>query len=174
MIVLVAQSGDVSALTLAWIAALASLLGVAVGAVLGGAVDLWVASRQEVKQAKVGARLVRVDLALAAGHLKQATEDSQWWQFFDTSMEAWDQYRAPLAARLDDDAFEHVTQSVCELARFGSEMRRTPSLAAGDAFVDLGSAVVESLANARRNATTAYNDLAGLAGGERVALLHGD
>jgi hypothetical protein len=174
VIVLVAQSGDVSALTLAWIAALASLLGVAVGAVLGGAVELWVASRQEAKQAKVGARLVRVDLSLAADHLREAAASGQWWQFFDTSMEAWDVYRAPLAAQLDGDAFEHVTQSVYELARFGSEMRRTPSLMGGEAFVNLGSAAVESLAKARRNATTAYNDLAGLAGGERVALLHGD
>ena len=46
------------------------------------------------------ARLVRLDLALAASQLKAAEDEGTWWVFYSTHMEGWESHRASLAARL--------------------------------------------------------------------------
>jgi hypothetical protein len=57
---------------------------------------------RERREAKVGARLVRTDLALAASHLKNAEDDGKWWPFYRLSMGAWSSYRSALAAVLNE------------------------------------------------------------------------
>jgi hypothetical protein len=65
---------------------------------------------------KAGARLVRLELALAASQLRDAEEDRKWWAFYSTSMPAWSRYDDVLARRLSSEDFDVVTQSVGELA----------------------------------------------------------
>jgi hypothetical protein len=105
--------------------------------------------------------------------LQDAEESGLWWAFFDTRIGAWEQYRAALADRLSDDSWEHVTQSVYELTRFSESMRATPALSSGKTGkVTLGPESRKSVATMSSNATSAFNDLAKLSGGEVVELLH--
>ncbi len=147
-------------------------LGALIGATAGGFVDFTLERLREGRDAKVGARLVRLDLALAAGQIKDAEGTGQWWVFFDTTMEGWAAHRASLAARLSDSDFEAVTQSVAELERFGADMKQAP-LEPGASFRTLSPTSVAALNTMRRNATLAYNALAKLAKGDQSAeLLH--
>ena len=162
---------QVSAETVALIAAAGAALGALIGAASGGVVEFLLDRAREKRDAKVGARLVRLDLALAASQLKAAEGEGKWWVFYSTSMEGWEAHRTSLAARLDDDDFETVTQSVAELQRFGVQVKQmTP--AQGRSFHDLGlSAAV--FGRMRENATNAYNALAKLAKQRPVqGLLH--
>jgi membrane protein YqaA with SNARE-associated domain len=64
----------VSAETVALIAAGGTAVGALIGSTTGGLVDFWLDRARERRRAKVGARMVRADLALAASRLK-AMED---------------------------------------------------------------------------------------------------
>jgi len=98
--------------------------GALIGATTGGIVDFVLERLREKRDAKVGARLVRLDLALAASQIRSAEADGKWWVFFNTTMHGWEAHRTSLAARLNEDAFEAITQSVAELQRFGADMDR--------------------------------------------------
>jgi len=165
-------SGGISAETAAWIAVVGTALGALIGATTGGLVDFVLERLREARDAKVGARLVRLDLALAASQMKEAEDTGQWWVFFDTKMEGWAAHRASLAARLSDEDFETVTQSVAELERFGADMKQAP-LEPNTSFRALSPSSIAPLRKMRTNATLAYDALARLAKGERSAgLLH--
>jgi hypothetical protein len=159
--------------TVAWIAAAGATAGALVGATVGGLVDYALDRLRERRDAKVGARLVRLDLALAARQLKEAEQDGKWWVFFNTRMPGWEKHRVSLTARLEHDDFERVTQAVAELERFGEDMKQAP-LDTGASFRTV-SPSTGALRTMRSNATAAHNALAKLAGGERLPdghLLH--
>jgi hypothetical protein len=165
--------GDVSAEAVAWIAAGGAVAGALIGSAAGGVVDFLLERQRERRDAKVGARLVRLDLALAADQLKQAEGDGQWWVFFSTSMPGWEGHLASLSARLDERDFEVVTQSVAELQRFGADMKQAP-LEPGASFRLVNTPEsLKALHKMRVNATKAYNALAKLAKqGTVEGLLH--
>lgn len=165
----------ISTETVAWIAAAGASGGALVGATAGGVVDFGLDRLRERREAKVGARLLRLDLALAASQLKDAEDDGKWWVFFNTRMPGWQAHRDSLTARLRHGDFETVTQSVAELERFGEDMKQAP-LDSGASFRTVARSK-DSIRRMRSNATHAYNALAKLSGGERVPgekLLHED
>lgn len=164
---------QVSAQTVAWIAVIGATGGALIGATAGGLVDFLLERARERRDAKVGARLVRLDLAVAADQIKAAEGEYKWWTFYNTRMEGWQAHRASLAARVDDDDFELITQAVAELQRFHEDMQQAP-LVPDASFRLLSPTSVEALQRMRRNATVAYNALATLAKGKTVeGLLHG-
>jgi len=166
------SSGGVGIEAAAWIAVVGTALGALIGATSGGLVDLVLERMREARDAKVGARLVRLDLALAASQMKDAEDTGCWWVFFDTKMDAWAAHRASLAARLSDQDFETVTQAVAELERFSADMKQAPR-DPDASFRTLSPASQEALLTMRGNATLAYNALARMARGEGSAeLLH--
>jgi hypothetical protein len=166
--------GEVSGETAAWIAVLGALGGGLIGATAGGLVDFILERVRERREAMVGARIVRSDLAMAASQLKPAEADGKWWVYFETPMEGWEAHRTALSASLTPEQFEVVTQAVVELERFGKMMEVAP-IAPGASYREVASATsVKALRTMRSNATAAFNTLQGLAGGERITegLLH--
>ena len=164
--------GDAAVETVAWIAAAGAVLGALIGASTGGAVDFVMERMREGRDAKVGARLVRLDLALAASQLKQTEEDGRWWVFFNTRMDGWAVHKTSLTARLDNDDFETVTQAVAELERFGADMRQAP-LEEGASFRVIPDSALPQIRAMRTNATKAFNALAPIAEGATTnRLLH--
>jgi hypothetical protein len=163
----------VSTETVAWIAAGGAVAGAAIGSAVGGVVRFVLDYAGSRGKAKAGARLVRLELALAASRLNDAENEQQWWRFYTTSMEAWDRYDDVLARRLSSDDFDLVTQSVGELADFGDQMRRAMDTHSTAPWIALSDKQVEAMHTARSNATAAYNALAKRAKQEKVnGLLH--
>jgi hypothetical protein len=149
----------VSGETAAQIAALGAVGGALVGVTGGGVVDFVLDRLREGRDARVGARLVRLDLAVASDQLQSAERDGKWWVFFNTTMSGWEAHKTSLAARLQDDDFEAVTQAVAELGRFGVDMQRAP-LEPNTTFRLVDAAPLHAM---RVNATTAHTALAKLA-----------
>jgi hypothetical protein len=163
----------VDAAGVALIAVGGTALGALVGAAAGGLVDYLLEERRDQREAKVGARLTRLDLALAASQLKFAEDDGKWWVFYDTDMSGWAERRAFLAAKLSKEDFETVTQSVAELERFGKKIQQAP-IPPGLAYRGVVNSKA-SLNTMRVNATKAYNALAPLAeADEETGTLHDD
>src|SRR5438105_11466197 len=96
----------------AFIAAGGAVVGALIGSVAGGAVDFSMERVRERRRAKVGARMVRVDLTLAASRLKAIEDERKWWDFYDFPMSAWSVYEDALAARLSSEELKPVTQAV--------------------------------------------------------------
>lgn len=163
--------GDVSGETAAWIAVVGALGGALIGATVGGIVDFILERVRERREALVGARLVRDDIAIAASLLKEAEDDGKWWVWFETPMDGWHAHRTALGARLTPEEFEVVTQSVVELERLGKAMDQSP-IQPGSGYRDIPAA--DKLRVMRGDATAAFNTLQRLAGGERIdtGLLH--
>lgn len=162
----------VSAETVAYIAAGGTAVGALIGATAGGVVDLLMARSTVKRRAKVGARLVRGDLAMAASHLRSAEKDGRWWVYYDTNMQAWEEYRDALADRLNDADMETVSQSTMELAHFHEKLERAPEPPAGYRSLPKSGPALRIM---RENATKAWNALAGPAEGETITgLLHED
>src|SRR5262249_14806907 len=70
-------AGDVSAETVAWIAVGGTAIGALLGSTTGGVVDFVLERLRERREAMVGARLVRLDLAMAGPFLKGFGEDGR-------------------------------------------------------------------------------------------------
>ncbi len=148
--------------TIAWIAVAGTALGALIGSASGGVVEFVLDRLREKRAAKVGARLVRVDLALAASQLKAAEDEHEWWVFYSTRMDAWEQHAAALAARLSEEDCQVVTQAVGELKRFDSDMKQAP-VDPGKSFRTLSRPEsIKALHTMRENATRAYNALSKL------------
>ncbi len=164
--------------TVAYIAAAGTAVGALIGAATGGVVSFRLDRAREKRRAKVGARLVRLDLSLLASALRDAEHDQRWWVFRDDDVLAsWSEYAEAIAPRLSPQDFEDVTQSMSDLTRFSREIRRTPR-PANQPYWDLDRPKMqEALVKWRAEATKAHNALAGLAGEKPLAegeVLHQD
>jgi hypothetical protein len=165
-------TGEVSGETAAWIAATRAVLGGLIGAVAGAFARYGLDVLRQRREAKVGARLVRLDLTLAGGQMKDAEGTGQGWVFFSTRMDAWTAYQASLVGALKEREFEIVTQSISELERFESDMKQAP-LVPGATYRQLSDGSREALRRMRENATAGYNALAKLANAsETPGLMH--
>jgi hypothetical protein len=167
-----AQAKTVDPVTVALITACGALFGVLVGGVLNGLMSRWVESRRIKRDARIGARLVRLDLSEAAFHMKNAEGSCEWTWLHDPSPAAWERYSDALADRLADDAWQDVTASISQLFRLSDVMRVYPTHGSGSLTIKLEADTIEVLAAMRRDVTKAYNRLAPLAGGTTVNLLH--
>jgi hypothetical protein len=168
---------QVSAETVAWIAAAGTAAGALIGSSAGGVVQFVLDRARERRRAKAGARLVRLDLSLIASALRDSEHDLKWWVFRDeTVLASWEQYAEAIAPRLTPEQFEDVTQAVGELTRWVREIRKT-SRDESEPYWTLPPSMVENLKTFRENATKAHNALADLAGEKPLPereLLHED
>jgi hypothetical protein len=96
-------------------AAIFGLLGVVVGGLLNGAAGYWLGRRKEQAEAKVGARLVRVELNEQLGYLGRVVEERRLDQH-PPGVGQWEAYRAILARELDDRDWAVVAECYIELA----------------------------------------------------------
>lgn len=165
--ILVAQQG-VSAITVAWIAVAGTLLGSLIGATAGGVVDYILERNQTRKRAMVGARLVRLDLSVAAQKMKFAETDRTWVRHYDTAMIAWSKYEDALAHELDGESFKVISEAAIGLAWFDETFLGT--LKDTDHF-ELNEKSVTQIEGLRKEITKAYNTLASLACEPTVDLL---
>ena len=160
----------VSTETVAFIAASGAIAGALVGSVAGGVGDFRLERAREKRRAMVGARMVRAELATAAGRLKAIEDEGVWWDFYEFPMRAWATYEDALTARLED--VETVTQAVMGLTVISERMAKRPRTGPP------GSTPVtdtDAVHRVRGDATAAHNALAKLAGSEPVVgLLHDD
>jgi hypothetical protein len=160
----------VSTESVALIAAAGTAVGALIGSATGGVMDFWLDRARERRRAKVGARMVRAELAMAASRLKAIEDEKKWWNFYEFPMPAWSVYEDALTARLKPDKLEPVTQAVLGLRVVTDAARaagRHPTLPY-QPYED--SATVRRV---REEATAGYNALASLAGERKVSgLLH--
>ena len=161
--------------TVAWIAAAGTAVGALIGSASGGAVEFGLERLRQGRLARIGARLLRVELAFAASLIKLVENDSKWWVYYDMEMPAWEKYQDPLAGRLNAEEFEAVAQSVGELRELWDKVRKAPR-PEGRQYWTLGDDSVSSAHVLREHATEAYNALARVAKQERIegCLLHDD
>jgi hypothetical protein len=161
----------VSTEAVALIAAGGTAVGALIGSVAGGAVDFSLDRARERRRAKVGARLVRVDLALASSRLKSMEDERKWWDFYEFPMPAWGLYEDALTARLTSDELEPVTQAVGGLRAMTDAARVAPREPTGLGYQVLDKTV--DIKGVREQATAAYNALGRLADEAKVSgLLH--
>jgi hypothetical protein len=142
------------------VTALATLAGVIVGAVVGGWVNYKLERRREKAQGRAGARLVRMDLAIAAEQLKDAYAEAMWWPFYNVRLESWDRYRDVIAIAVGANDWVTVSQSAIELQHTDEGFRKMPAADKARALTERSEA---DLANMRTNAIKAFNALAKLA-----------
>jgi hypothetical protein len=155
-------------ITTALITAGATLLGVMVGAVLGGLIDYRLARRREQAEGRAGARLLQVNLSEAGPLLAAAERDSTWLATAVLRTDAWNQYRGVMASVLDASRWETVAKAMGALQELEADIQQATVGAEGYfGSVDLPRRMAVKAGQARRDARQAYNALADLAGTER-------
>lgn len=83
-----------------WVVPLAALLGIIVGALLQGAVNLWLDERRESKRERAALRLLGQDLLRAESMIRTAVHRQEWWPAtWTVASSAWETQRELLAAR---------------------------------------------------------------------------
>ena len=89
--------------TVALIAAGGAILGALIGAASGGVVDYLLERQREKRRAKIGGRLVRLDLREVVTTLRGAETTGRWAPAVGLAMRAWPQYQDALSAQLSTD-----------------------------------------------------------------------
>lgn len=102
----------VSTETVALIAGGAGVLGGVLGALAGGVPDYLLQRGRSNARAKAGARLLRTDLAVAAGILGRAAIERVWDVGIVPRIEVWEEYRDTLALALGQDQWQQVERAV--------------------------------------------------------------
>src|SRR3954471_3673192 len=93
------------------------LIGVLIGAALGGTVDYQLAKRAE---ARAAARVLQVELRNAATSLREAEEVGYWFPTTTITIDAWREHRRLLAAVLDTVSWQRVATGIQSLNEFGA------------------------------------------------------
>jgi hypothetical protein len=120
--------------------AIGAIGGALVGSTAGGIVDWLLGIRREKALAKAGARLIAGEIAAAESQLAAAQHSGKWRAFYGMPIDSWAEYRDILAVRLSQPQFD------------------------ADGFVSINPEKIEPI---RREAATAFNALAELAGHDR-------
>jgi hypothetical protein len=147
--------------------AIGAVGGALVGATAGGLIDWFIGARREMALAKVGARLVAAEIAASESQLAVAQHSSQWWAFYGVSIASWAEYRAVLAVKLSQADFEAVSQGVMVLESIRQKMPETPNFKEQTAKSGFVQVDPQKIVPMRKEAASAYNALAGLAGHDR-------
>jgi hypothetical protein len=112
------------------------LLGVVVGGVLTGGVNLWLERRREAAEARAARRLLRAEVSDALAGVERALDEGKWpiaWK--KTWAQSWSTYRRPLAAGMPSRNFDAVAASYARMellqAGFAAE-RDDRSLSSSD------------------------------------------
>ena len=125
-----------------------------IGAVVGGVVNYWLERRREKAQGRARARLVRMDLAIAADQLKQAYAEAMWWPFYAVALESWSRYRDVIAIALGADAWVTVSHSAMELQRLDERFRESPAASSPRALTENSKAELPPCAATRSRRST--------------------
>lgn len=145
---------------------IAAVAGALVGATAGGIVEVAMENRREAKLAKAAARLMAADLKAADVQLRDLESDGKWWRHYDLSISNWAEHRSVLATRLDSDSFAVVSELVVTFQSMSEHVPRSPSFQKPETvFVEIEASNIAVL---RKGAASAYNELAPLAGYDRV------
>jgi hypothetical protein len=110
--------------------AIVGLLGVVVGVLLGGGVQLLVSWWERKAQSKRAARLLWGDCQLcreAVGWLKQ-DDPRQWYPASMPALDGWRKHREALAGAMDGPAFQTVDQAFYEVARLEAWIEHSDEL----------------------------------------------
>jgi hypothetical protein len=126
--------------------ALFGLLGVLVGGVLGGGVQVAVAARERRQEARAAARLVFRDLWLAQDMLEAATRAETWWDpGFAIPLDDWRTYRKALASALPAEAWTTVDGAFHGLRVIEDARRQDVEADADDHFEAVQERIPEDL-----------------------------
>jgi hypothetical protein len=163
---ILAAATETDSTKVAIIAAAAALLGGVLGAVAGGISDFFLERRREKVEVRVGARLVRSELASLAEMCAIAASDGRWRLTWDTSVPRWGEYGPILAAHLSGDdwtmvdtpvrALRALSAGIAKLDAHGNPTTLTP---------ELGPAAVQGMTQLREQLRLAYNALSTLSRG---------
>jgi hypothetical protein len=166
--------------TNALITAGATLLGVLIGATLGGIIDYRLARRREQSEGRAGARLVQDDLKKCTTTLTWIRRQQAWYAPYGLPTEAWTQYRGVLASVLDRSSWsdaaaaasmlQELLEITRDLQRAADEAGHLPEAHGELSFPHQGFAE-SRIDEAFPVLLKAYNALAPLAETERLAAL---
>ncbi len=148
--------------------AIGAVGGALVGATAGGIVDWLLGLRRERASAKAGARLVAGDIASAESQFAVTEASGEWWGFYGHPITSWGTYRDVLAIKLSNADFENVSQAVTVLESLRQKLPASPR--GQDEIGKQGFLKIDdpsTFTPVRRQAATAYNALAELAGHAR-------
>jgi hypothetical protein len=149
-------------------AVIGAIGGALVGSLAGVIGEAWLRGRGERHRAKVGARLLRVDLEFARAIIDEVLADDQhrWYDYFSFNSANWETYGDTLAARLEADDFKAVTTGVVVLRKTFSAIPAAPNFP-NERWMALPPGSVEGLRGMRREASIAHAALAAVGGFER-------
>ncbi|SRR5579863_172867 len=101
-------------------AAAIGLIGVIVGALLAGVVNLVLDRRRRIAEARIAARLIDVELKSAETKINSAVGAAHWW-IGDLLREAWRKHQSRLATNVSADALEAVAEAYALCAGLNDE-----------------------------------------------------
>jgi hypothetical protein len=161
-----------------WLTPVATLAAVFVGAFLSWLAQRALTTRREEGETKAAARMLAGDLAMRASRLKDmVVDDPHWYGFDDLRLPyCWDRGAPIVALHTDDETWQAISQSALELAYFTEGMIKAMAPGGprhGETSIMFTDQHQAELRAAWKNATSAYNALARLAGTEpEPGLLH--
>jgi hypothetical protein len=103
-----------------------ALIGIVIGAILSGTIQLFIDWRNRRTMSRAAARVVFADLYAAMESYAEAARKKRWWTRGDLPLEAWHQYRDALAAVMDGDAFNIVNAAFQNVAYYDALRRAGP------------------------------------------------
>jgi hypothetical protein len=98
-----------------------TLIGIVLGAVIAGVVNLWLTERAEWRDARAGERELLDALRLARSRIDKHRSREQWWEpAASPSLAAWEQHRASLTAQLTVAQLAAIEPAVHEIQRLNT------------------------------------------------------
>lgn len=98
--------------------ALIGLIGIAVGAVLGGLIQLWVEARKRHRAAHTAGLLIGAELDVITGRLESAKPNGGRWWSGNLPSEAWKAHRSELAADVDPQLLAKLSKIYTNVDRW--------------------------------------------------------
>lgn len=113
--------------------AIFALIGIVIGAVLSGTVQIFIAWRARENGARAAGRILFADLITIHSAYVYATKHRDWW-IEDLPLADWKIYRNVLAVSMPDDLFHAVSGAMYETER--DELWRNEGVAFSERRVD--------------------------------------
>jgi hypothetical protein len=125
---------------------LIALVAAALGALVAGGANLWLAQRTERRLARVGASQLKAELEAADERIKAALEEGTWWSpGLAPSIPAWDLYQHALVAQLLTHRTAKLQAAVDQVRRanLAAELIHANAARYEAAFLDVYKARIE-------------------------------
>lgn len=101
-------------------------MGIVVGAILSGTIQLFIDWRNRRTASRIAARVLFSDLFSAMEAYVEAVELKRWWRRGELPLEGWKTYRDGLAAVMNGEKFNEVNAAFQNIEYYEAQRRSDP------------------------------------------------